>query len=339
MIEIDGSFGEGGGQILRTSSALAALTGQAMRISAIRAGRPKPGLMRQHLAAVRAVAAICGGELQGDELHSQELVFSPGAIRGGNYRFAVGSAGNAVLIAQAVLPPLLHAGTPSHVRIEGGTHTANAPLFEFFQNVFLPCLREMGAKVTARLVRTGFYPAGGGVLELDVQPLEQAREFTRMDRGNIRAARIAALGHGIDRQILVDEIDLCREMADLPDAAGEIDDRDSAGPGNALYIEIESEHATELFGVCGDVTLSRRHVAKRAAGMAAHYRQEEVPVWRFLADQLLLPMALGAGGRFRTVPPTPHTQTNAAVIGRFLPEVGIEMKNLQNGQYIIEVKK
>ena len=173
MIEIDGSCGEGGGQILRSSLSLSALTGREMRVTNIRAKRRKPGLMRQHLTCVKAVAEISGGSTCGAEISSQELVFSPGKLRAGDYRFAVGSAGSAVLIAQTVLPLLLHAEAASRVVIEGGTHAANAPVFDYFERVYLPCLRRMGAEVTAVLDRVGFYPAGGGKIELSVIPVRE----------------------------------------------------------------------------------------------------------------------------------------------------------------------
>ena len=173
MIEIDGSCGEGGGQILRSSLSLSALTGREVRVTNIRAKRRKPGLMRQHLTCVKAVAEISGGSTCGAEISSQELVFSPGKLRAGDYRFAVGSAGSAVLIAQTVLPLLLHAEAASRVVIEGGTHAANAPVFDYFERVYLPCLRRMGAEVTAVLDRVGFYPAGGGKIELSVIPVRE----------------------------------------------------------------------------------------------------------------------------------------------------------------------
>ena len=150
MIEIDGSFGEGGGQILRSSLSLAALSGKEVHFRNIRARRRKPGLMRQHLACARAVAEISGGTLSGAELNSQELTFTPGTIRAGNYRFVVGSAGSTILIAQTVLPCLLRADGSSTVVIEGGTHAANAPIFEFFDRVYLSCLRRMAASAAWR---------------------------------------------------------------------------------------------------------------------------------------------------------------------------------------------
>ena len=162
MLTIDGSVGEGGGQILRTALALALVTGTPFRIHAIRARRRKPGLLRQHLTAVNAAATVGGASTDGASLGSRELTFRPGRITPGEYRFAVGTAGSTGLVLQTVLPPLLLASGPSTVTVEGGTHNPGAPPFDFLARVFLPLLRRMGAHVEARLDRPGFYPAGGG---------------------------------------------------------------------------------------------------------------------------------------------------------------------------------
>lgn len=339
MIEIDGSRGEGGGQVLRTSLSLAALTGKRLHLKNIRARRPKPGLMRQHLACVKAVAELSGGAADGAELHSGELVFEPGKIRAGNYRFVVGSAGSALLIAQTVLPCLLHAEADSTVVIEGGTHAAHAPIYEFFERVYLRCLRRMGAEVSCVLNRTGFFPAGGGAITLGIHPMQKWNHLELMETGTLRTARLTALSHGIEPEIGEDEVRLCHAKLGSPDDfAREARMVDSPGPGNVLFAELEFEHITELFSVCGDIGLSRGKVAERVAGTVRKYRALQVPVWRFLADQLLLPMALGAGGKYLTAPPSGHTLTNREVIGKFL-DVEIVFENKENGQYCIEVKQ
>ena len=174
MLHLDGSYGEGGGQILRTSLSLSAMLGAPVRIERIRAGRPKPGLRPQHLTAVRALARITGAEVEGAELHSQELTFKPRAPQPGNYRFDVaektGSAGSVTLIAQALLPPLLKCAGPSTLVLRGGTHVPWSPTAHYLMQVFLPALAEMGAQVSLTLERWGWYPRGGGELRLSVNP-------------------------------------------------------------------------------------------------------------------------------------------------------------------------
>lgn len=339
MIETDGTFGEGGGQILRTGLSLAAITQQAFHIVNIRAKRRKPGLMRQHLTCVRAAAEITGGTVTGAELNSRELIFEPGPIRGGEYHFAVGTAGNVTLIAQTVIPVLLHAQTASHVVIEGGTHTDQAPSFEFFDRVYLAALRKMGAEVTARLERTGFYPAGGGRIALDIQPVKTQKRFECVETGKLLACSLTAAGHDIDAKILDDELAICMESLPAgiePVTAAE--DADSPGPGNVLYAQLEFEKITELFSVCGHCGIARRKVAERVAGMMNKYLFFKAPVGVFLADQLLLPMAVGAGGRFLTTAPSKHTLTNIEVIRKFL-HIDVKLENQNNGTYMIEVKK
>ncbi len=171
MLTIDGSFGEGGGQILRSSLALSLLTATPFRISKIRAGRSRPGLMRQHLTAVRAATEVGDAEVSGAEIGSTEVVFRPKAIRGGDFAFATGGAGSTTLVFQTVLYPLL-LGTdaPSTLRFEGGTHNPMAPPFDFLNEAFLPQLAKMGANVALALTTHGFYPAGGGVWTATISP-------------------------------------------------------------------------------------------------------------------------------------------------------------------------
>jgi RNA 3'-terminal phosphate cyclase (ATP) len=159
-ITIDGSEGEGGGQILRTALALALVTGRPFRIERIRAARKKPGLLRQHLTAVHAAVAVSSARVSGAELGSNTLSFEPSRVRGGDYRLAVGTAGSATLVLQAVLPALLITSESSRLTLEGGTHIPNAPPFDFLVKTFLPILRRMGACVDVRLEAHGFYPEG-----------------------------------------------------------------------------------------------------------------------------------------------------------------------------------
>ncbi len=174
MLNLDGSYGEGGGQILRTSLSFSALLGAPVKIERIRAGRPKPGLRPQHLTAVRALARITGAEVAGAELHSQELTFKPRAPKPGHYLFDVaeksGSAGSVTLIAQTLLPPLLQGGRPSTLILKGGTHVPWSPTAHYLIHVFIPALARLGAPVTMTLERWGWYPRGGGEVRLSLAP-------------------------------------------------------------------------------------------------------------------------------------------------------------------------
>lgn len=321
MMVIDGSQGEGGGQILRTSLALSLVTGKPVALEKIRAGRAKPGLMRQHLAAVRAAAEISGAEVSGAEPGSQALTFAPGKVRAGNYRFAIGTAGSCSLVLQTVLPGLLSADAPSELEIEGGTHNQLAPPFEFLARVFLPVLERMGAQVELELVRPGFYPAGGGLVRAKVRPVKRWRKLELEERGPVLRRSAVALVSKISNDIGRRELKTLRDRLGLAEEELRIDRvATSPGPGNALLLEVASEAGgSELFSGFGQIGVTAERVAAGVAEEAQEFLAADVPVGRHLADQLLLPMALAGGGRFRTLPLTLHTETNLQVIRKFLP--------------------
>lgn len=321
MITIDGSKGEGGGQILRTSLALAMITGQAFRIERIRAGREKPGLLRQHLTAVSAAAAVCGADVAGAAIGSGELTFKPGRVTPGEYRFTVGTAGSATLVLQTVLPALMIADAPSSLTFEGGTHNPFAPPFDFVDRVFLPILRAMGPRVELTLERAGFYPAGGGRFAARVEPV--ARQELVPFRLDARGKTVRHLAHahvaGLPGEIAK------RELAKVSERLGWNGDElsirqlpDAWGPGNVLMLEIVSEHVTELFTSIGQRGVTSEGVAEQAVQEVRDYLKTDAPVGEHLADQLLIPLALAGAGRFVTGTPTPHTLTNMETITRFL---------------------
>lgn len=326
-IRLDGSFGEGGGQILRTSLALSALTGRPLRLEKIRAGREKPGLKRQHLTAVKAAAAVCGARVEGAELGSMALAFDPGAIRGGSFRFDVGSAGSAILVAQTVLPVLLRAPEPSEVEITGGTHVSWAPCWEFFAESYLPQVRAMGARVEAQVESIGFHPAGGGRIRLRVEPVraEDVRPFALAERGALRRARVTAVVSGIPLGIAESEADILQEK--FPELSLERDVRevDSPGPGNAVWMTLEYERVTAVFSEVGSFDLSRKVVAHRVMNAARKYLKTGAPVGPHLADQLVVPIvALPGEGSFVKGKDTLHETTNWEVVRAFLPDARIE---------------
>jgi RNA 3'-terminal phosphate cyclase (ATP) len=337
MLTLDGSRGEGGGQILRSSLALSLVTRTPFAIEKIRAGRKKPGLMRQHLAAVRAAAEVGRAEISGAEIGSQSLSFRPGPVSPGDYHFAIGTAGSATLVMQTVLPALLSAGGPSALLLEGGTYNPMAPPFDFLEKAFLPLLRRMGPAVEAVLERPGFYPAGAGRVRAKISPAGRLLPLTLNERGEVRrrlaVAKIAELPfHIADRELAAVEAKLGWERACL---RGERL-KGAACPGNVVVIEVESENVCEVFCGFGEKGVRAEAVAEAAAAEAAEYLAAEVPVGKHLADQLLLPMALAGKGAFRTLAPTPHTTTHVEVIQRFL-DVKIRVEPISEQVYQIEV--
>ncbi len=316
-IDIDGAQGEGGGQILRSALALSLVTGRPFRIRAIRARRPKPGLLRQHLAAVQAACAV-GGEAGGAELGATALTFTPGRVRGGEHRLAVGSAGSATLVLQAVLPALILANEPSRLTLEGGTHNPSAPPFDFLERAFVPVLRRMGATIELALEAHGFYPAGGGRFTVEISPVTALRRVALLERGPVTILARALIA-GLPEHIAQRELQIVQERLGLGPSRCRVDRLpDGAGPGNALLIEIAAPGGTEIGSGVGRKGVPAEQVAPAAADEAAAFLAADVPVGAHLADQLLVPMALAGGGVFRTVAPTAHTGTNAGVIRQFL---------------------
>ncbi|MCY0915207.1 RNA 3'-terminal phosphate cyclase [Massilia antarctica] len=320
MIELDGAVGEGGGQILRSALTLSMITGQAFCIKNIRAGRKKPGLLRQHLVAVQAATQISDATVTGAQLGSQTLVFAPKAIKGGDYQFAIGSAGSCTLVLQTVMLALLHADGPSTVRVSGGTHNPMAPPAQFLQRAYIPLLRKMGADLDIELLRSGFYPAGGGCVVATIAPCPQLRQLTLMERGARVEGYAEGIVAGLPASIALRELECVGlgmnwtgdqlRMRGLP---GE------QGPGNALLITLEYEHATEVFCAFGEKMVRAETVAKDAMHEARRYIASQAAVGEHLADQLMLPMALAGGGSFTADVISQHAITNAEIIGRFLP--------------------
>jgi RNA 3'-terminal phosphate cyclase (ATP) len=328
VIDIDGSTGEGGGQIVRTSLGLSLVTGKPFSIRRIRAGRKKPGLLRQHLTAVRAAAEVSLADVDGDELGSGELTFAPGDVRPGEYRFAVGSAGSATLVLQTILPGLMIAQGPSQLVLEGGTHNPFAPPFDFLQKAFLPILERIGPRVTADLDRAGFYPAGGGRISVRIEPETSLRGIDLVDRGRIVRRSAQGIVSNLPLHIALREVDVIRRKMSLAEDCIEARQIDSPGPGNVVLVQIESQHVTEVFAGFGQKGLPAEKVAARVVREAKRYLKAGVPVGEHLADQLLVPMAL-AGGRFRTLAPSSHMTTNVETIRRFL-EVQIQVEEIES---------
>jgi RNA 3'-terminal phosphate cyclase (ATP) len=337
VLHIDGSFGEGGGQILRTSLALALVAGRPFHIDRVRARRKKPGLQRQHLASVRAAAEVGQASVEGAELGSMELAFAPGAVRPGEYRFDVGSAGSTTLVLQTVLPALLTAAGPSQVRIIGGTHNPMAPPVDFLHKAFLPLVCRMGPRVEIELERYGFYPAGGGSLLVRIEPRPALARIELLDRGRVEGHAIRAVVARLPRHIAEREADTARRKLGWDAKCATVEEVESDGPGNVVSVEVRSRHVTEVFTGFGQLRVPAEKVAAGAAKQARRYLEAGVPVSEHLADQLLIPMALAGGGRFRTQPPTEHTRTNIEIVKRFL-DVEIRAEPVEGDAWQIEIE-
>lgn len=327
-IEIDGAQGEGGGQVLRTALSLSACRGLPVHIYNIRRGRQNPGLMRQHLACVKALAEVCGAQVSGASIGSQAIRFIPGVIKAGEYRFSVGSAGSTTLVFQTVLPALLLAGQPSRLVLNGGTHNPLAPSYDFIGQTFLPVLRQMGCGFEIALKRYGFYPVGAGEWSVTIIPPERFLALDLQSRGPLHKARAYCLGAGIPGHIMVREKERLLRRLKWADDAISIGQVESLGPGNCVLIQADYAHVSEVIESHGALGVRAEKVADTAVDLLRRYEADGAPVGHHLADQLLLPLCLGAGGTFVTGPLSDHCKTNIDVI-RHMLGIAIRIEDLE----------
>ena len=349
---IDGSMGEGGGQILRTSLALACITGKSLHIENIRAARRKPGLAKQHLSCVRAACEICGGQCKGAAIGSQTLDFQPGPIHGGNFTFDIGSAGSATLVIQTILPALFVADEPSTVTVTGGTHNPWAPPYDFLAETFLPAIRTAGFDADCKLEKYGFFPAGGGKIALDVRPRQEKPNQLVGWAGS--PAHAVSIQHG---QTICPSYGCFCEPAEniqihariytakLPDHIAQrqkklllqnklnftniehIEVTNSDGPGNCIMIRLVASSSeacgwfdrTTVFTAFGQKGKPSEKVVGEVVSLAEDFLPSSAAIDRFSADQLLIYMAIANAGCYTTNDLTTHLTTNIETIKKFLP--------------------
>ena len=342
-VYIDGSRGEGGGQILRTSLALSCVTGRNLHIENIRAARRNPGLAKQHLSCVEAARQICDGQCRGAALHSQVLDFQPGPIRGGDFSFDIGSAGSASLVIQTVLPALFLADIPSTVTVAGGTHNPWAPPFDFLAESFLPAIGAAGFHANCKLIKHGFFPAGGGKIALSIQPWQQEADRTidlcepspeRQIYARIYTAKLPEHIAPRQKRLLLQNASSGAASTDGLNIRNveHIEVTDSDGPGNCVMLRLCGEGRTTVFTAFGERGKPSEKVVGEVADLAKDFLASGAAVDRFLADQLLVYMALStprlggeqpapakAGGRYTTNDLSTHLTTNIDTIKEFLP--------------------
>jgi RNA 3'-terminal phosphate cyclase (ATP) len=320
-LELDGSFGEGGGQILRTSLALALLTGRPLRLHNIRAGRPKPGLQPQHLQSVRAAATIGQAQVAGASLHSTELTFEPGPIVPGSYRFDIGTAGATGLVLHTLYLPLtLRAANPSELTLIGGTHVSTSPCFDFLDRTWRPYLQQCGLKLSLRLMRRGFYPRGGGCVEVHLQPCERLHGLRLPERGKVKATGFSAVA-GLPESIASRQAR--RALYRLQQRGLKVDIEEQTwegGPASVIAVELDTQPSPTMFFALGARGKPSEKVADELADQVIAYLDAAPAlVDPHSADQLVLPLALAEGpSSFRTTEITRHLTTNIAVIRMFL---------------------
>jgi len=323
MITIDGSYGEGGGQIIRTALSLSAITGAPVEIVNVRLGRAKPGLQPQHLMAVQAAATVCDAEVSGAAVNSQRLTFRPrNKPRPEAYNLEIGTAGATALVLQTVLLPLALADGASLIRVTGGTHVPHAPAVEYLESVYLPTLRRVGIDATCSYTRAGFYPRGGGEVNAKVSPCRKLTCLDLTERGKLL---------DIKAVILTSELpDHVGERGKAAVAQGlkgigrkveiEIRQRPSLGPGAAVVITAACENGYAGFTSLGERGKPMERVAEEACRDYLRWWQSGAACDEHLGDQLVLPLSLAGGESRWTVPEvTEHLRTVLWTVGHFLP--------------------
>jgi RNA 3'-terminal phosphate cyclase (ATP) len=338
VLTLDGSYGEGGGQILRTALSVSAVTGRAFRLTSIRAGRRNPGLLPQHLSAVRAAATISGATVSGDRLNSTELSFSPThPPKSGSYTFDVaeiaerGSAGSVSLVLQTVLVPLALADRASTVVLRGGTHVEWSPSFHDLVNAYFPALRRIGFRIDAELRRWGWYPIGNGEISCDIGIDGGAARLSPIqvvDRGPLRQFAGTAIAANLPTHIPQRMVDRARaSLGDLGVPVNILPQRVSAaGPGAGIFLVARYENMAASFSGYGRLGKPSEAVADEAVAAFREHHASDAAVELHLADQLLLPLSLAAGiSTFTMLRPTSHLMTNAWNIGQFaIADISIE---------------
>jgi RNA 3'-terminal phosphate cyclase (ATP) len=323
-LEIDGSYGEGGGQLARLAVALAAITGRPLRLTRIRARRAKPGLAAQHLTALGAVAGMCGGELEGATLGAGEVSFRPGAIRGGDYRFEVGTAGSVSLVLQAVLPVALCADGPCRITLVGGTDVKRAPPVDYLRRILLPWLADMGAGVRIASVRHGYYPRGGGELSLHVTPTRHLRPLRAEVRGAVREiggrAHVAHLPRHIAERMGNAARLLLADLAPVRIDVEVLGDEAAVGMGGALVLAAHTEHGRLGAAVVAQRGVSAERLGEEAGQALRADLASGAGVDLHAADQLLIYAALAEGdSRYTVRELSLHAETAMWLIEQFLP--------------------
>lgn len=340
MIEIDASFGEGGGQILRSALSLSVITGKPMQLRNIRARRPQPGLRPQHLKAVEAAALISEATVSGAEPGSQTLRFEPRRLKGGDYRFDIGTAGSVCLLLQTLYLPLSFAQSPSSLALVGGTHVPWSPCYHYLAWQWLPCLARMGYQVDCTLELAGFYPRGGGLLQVNIAPHQKLSALHLTRRSSLKRIRgLSAVGR-LDLSIADRQRRQAMEGLSQLGVPVEIEVTEvpSASPGTFIILQAEFEQSR-----CGAFALGALHKpAEKVADEAVRELLEDIQsggaIEAWLADQLLLPLSfVPENSELSVCRISRHLRTNAALLGYFLPvTVAIEGEDGQPGHVSLQ---
>lgn len=343
MVSIDGSEGEGGGQILRSALALAAQTGVPFEIYNIRAKRKNPGLQAQHLASIQAEKEVSGAGVEGASAGSSRIVFRPGRVRGGRYRFSVSTAGSVGLVLQAIYLPLALAQAPSNVVIGGGTHVAWAPTYDYLKEAWLYFMRLIGIGASLRLLRPGFYPHGGGSIEVNFSPCASIRPIHLTERGPLLEISCYSAQTNLSEEVAQRQV---REAKRLLDERGlrakfETADLRSLSRNTTFALSATFENTVCCYTALGERGKRAEEVAAEACLKFFNFLGAKAALDEYMADQILLPLALARGKSVYTAAKiTDHLITNAQTVAKFVDvEIRIDGDKGKEGLVTIEPRK
>lgn len=339
-VEIDGSRGEGGGQVLRSALALSSITGRPFRILNIRAGRPKPGLAAQHLKSVEAAACVSGARAEGASLGSSALLFEPRGIIPGEYRFDIGTAGSVSLVLQTIFLPLSFASAPSRVTITGGTHVSWSPCFDYLDRHWISFLHDAGFDADLALSEAGFYPRGGGCVEARIRPVSRLAPLRLVARGGLRRLTGVSAVAGLPLSIAERQRDqaLRRLAAGTPGTEIATVELPARSRGTMFLLLAEFEVGRACFSALGERGKPAERVADEAVDAFEAFLATDGAVDHFIADQLVLPLVFASGvSEIRTSRVTQHLMTNADVVGEFLPAL-IRIDGAVGGPGLVEIR-
>ncbi|MBN2110322.1 MAG: RNA 3'-terminal phosphate cyclase [Methanosarcinaceae archaeon] len=320
MIVIDGSYGEGGGQILRTAVSLAAVAGEDVTVNNIRRNRPDPGLKPQHISSIRTAALICEAEVEGLYPGSTDICFSPLEIRGLDAIIDIGTAGSIPLLIQCILPAATVSSGRTRLIIKGGTDVAWSPSVDYLDNVTFRALSHMGNRARLETVARGYYPKGGGIVELTIEPaVLKGYDFMKEEENISGISHASNLPGHVTRRQAASAEELLKEKGFDCHIIVEDNELCSTGSGITLW--------SGFFGSVsvGKKGLPAEKVGRRAAGEISAGLLSGATVDCHLADQLIPFMGLAGGGSFTTTEPTAHLMTNIWVTEQFL-EVKFELE-------------